>query len=91
MLSVMPPWLMPALLAGSSVALVIYLVGVMPTLFMGRGDRKRIKALEAGAKEAVRRHDQIERRIDDLERLLAAGGSHKHGELGDVLGRELFS
>ena len=33
MLSVMPPWLMPALLAGGGVALVIYLVGVVPELY----------------------------------------------------------
>ena len=110
MLSVMPSWLMPALLAGSSVALVIYLVGVVPELYgksrhrmltlMGRGYRKRIKALESGAKErcrenkeAVRRQEEADRRVDNLERLLAASraqtivvqlpdGSQKHSELG---------
>ena len=30
MLSEMPPWLMPSLLAGSGIALLIYLVGVVP-------------------------------------------------------------
>ena len=33
MLSAMPPWLMPALLVGGGVALVIYLVGVVPELY----------------------------------------------------------
>ena len=32
-LSVMPPWLMPALLVGGGVALVIYLVGVVPDIY----------------------------------------------------------
>ena len=45
MLSVMPSWLMPALLAGSSVALVIYLVGVVPELY-GKS-RHRMLALMA--------------------------------------------
>ena len=33
MLSAIPPWLMPALLVGGGVALVIYLVGVVPELY----------------------------------------------------------
>ena len=102
MLSAMPPWLMPALLAGGGVALAIYLVGVVPELYgksrhriltlMGRGYRKRIKALEAGAEEVVRRQEVSDRHMENFERLLAASraqtivaqlpdGSHKHSEL----------
>ena len=45
MLSAMPPWLMPVLLAGSGVAIVIYLVGVVPELY-GKS-RHRILTLAA--------------------------------------------
>ena len=92
---------MPALLAGSSVALVIYLVGVVPELYgksrhrmltlMGLGYRKRMKALETGAENMLRENKESDRRIENLERLLAAvraqtivvqlpDGSQKHSE-----------
>ena len=57
MLSVMPPWLMPALLVGSSVALVIYLVGAVPELYGKIRHRtlRRMKALETGAEKCFQR------------------------------------
>ena len=39
MLSAMPPWLMPVLFAGSGVALLIYLVGVVPAAYGEVRDR----------------------------------------------------
>ena len=109
MLSVMPPWLMPALLVGSSVALVIYLVGVVPELYgksrhrmltlMGRGYRKRMNALETGAENMLRENKESDRRIENLERLLAAlraqtivvqphNGPQKHSESGEAFSGE---
>ena len=101
-LSVMPPWLMPALLFGSGVALIIYLAGVVPELYgksrhrmltlMGRGYRKRMKALETGAENMLRENKESDRRIENIERLLEAvraqtvvqlpDGSQKHSESG---------
>ena len=45
MLSVMPPWLIPALLVGGGVALLIYLVGVVPEIYCK--SRHRILTLAA--------------------------------------------
>ena len=67
---------------------------VISALYFGRGYRKRIKALEAGAKEAVRRQEVSDRRMENLERLLVAArvqtiviqlhdGSQKTSELGE--------
>ena len=57
MLSVMPPWFMPALLVGSSVALIIYLVGVVPELYGKTRHRtlRRMKALETEAEKCFQR------------------------------------
>lgn len=52
MLSLMPPWLMPALLVGGGVALLIYLVGVVPKIW-GKG-RQRMLTLMA-TPEGVKR------------------------------------
>ena len=43
MLSAIPPWLMPVLLAGGGVALIIYLVGAMPDFYSK--SRQRMLAL----------------------------------------------
>ena len=51
MLSAIPPWLMPALFVGASVALLIYLVGVVPEFYLkGRHRMVSLMATPEGVK-----------------------------------------
>ena len=72
---------------------------VIPSLYFGRGYRRRMKALETGAENMLLENKESYRRIDNLEQLLVASraqtivvqlpdGSQKDSELGKTFSGE---
>ena len=89
-------------IAGHGVRHLFWVVCIMiSALFFGHGYRKRIKALEDGAKKMCRDNKESDRRMENLERLLVAAraqtivvqlhdGSQKTSELGESFRGEAF-